>query len=127
MNVAAPRIRISTGIADLLAATTVAAAFAMGALGASLPIGIVLAVAVSGAWTRFGRGPALVGAGALLLTLGALVVWPAAPRAVGVPPTPAGVTAIALDGRVQVAWTPTTDASSYTVYRGMTKSSVTTA
>src|SRR5919197_6225780 len=39
---------------------------------------------------------------------------------------PDGVTAIALDGRVELAWQPAAGASSYRVYRGTTPTTVTT-
>jgi hypothetical protein len=41
-------------------------------------------------------------------------------------PAPAGVTGIALDSSVQLAWQPVSGASGYTVYRGATPSSITT-
>jgi Domain of unknown function (DUF4082)/Malectin domain/Bacterial Ig-like domain len=39
---------------------------------------------------------------------------------------PDGVTAIALDARVELAWQPVADASAYTVYRGTTRGAITT-
>ena len=41
------------------------------------------------------------------------------------PSAPAGVTAIALDGKVGLAWKAATSATSYTVYRGTSPSSIT--
>ena len=42
------------------------------------------------------------------------------------PSPPTGVTGIALDGRVELAWQPTSGATSYAVYRGNTASSIAT-
>jgi hypothetical protein len=50
----------------------------------------------------------------------------AAPRAAVIPAAPAGVTAVALDGAVDLAWQPSADATGYTVYRGTSAGSITT-
>ena len=60
----------------------------------------------------------------------ATAVWilPAAspPAAVTTPTAATGVTGIALDGRVELAWQPVAGASGYTVYRGTTATSINT-
>ncbi|HEV8687456.1 MAG TPA: Ig-like domain-containing protein, partial [Gaiellaceae bacterium] len=50
-------------------------------------------------------------------------IWPTAALAAG---EPAGVTGIALDARVELAWTPVTGATSYNVYRATTPTGITT-
>src|SRR4051794_12984636 len=42
-----------------------------------------------------------------------------------IPPAPAGMTAIALDGKVDVAWQAADGATSYSVYRGTSAGSIT--
>jgi hypothetical protein len=63
----------------------------------------------------------------VLLSGIALVAFAAAPslaRAASSPP--AGVTGMALDGTVELAWQPAVGASAYSVYRGTTPTSITT-
>ena len=59
----------------------------------------------------------------LLATAFVAVVSPALAEAAA----PTGVTGIALDGQVQLAWQPAAGASAYNVYRGLTPGSITTA
>src|SRR5689334_7861779 len=49
-----------------------------------------------------------------------------APQAADVPATPAGTTALALDGKVSLAWKAAADADGYAVYRGTSPAAVTT-
>jgi Domain of unknown function (DUF4082)/Bacterial Ig-like domain len=60
------------------------------------------------------------------LLLGAIVFAPSPLRAAGVPSPPSGLTAIALDGQVGLAWKPATGATSYQLYRGTSAGSITT-
>jgi hypothetical protein len=60
---------------------------------------------------------------AILLTLAAVAAVPAAAQAAD---APLGVTGMALDGRVEIAWQPVAGATGYTVYRGITAGAVTT-
>ncbi len=55
------------------------------------------------------------------------VLLPGSERAATVPPAPAGVTGIALNGGVQLAWQPAAGATGYTIYRGTSAGSITTA
>ena len=48
-------------------------------------------------------------------------------RAATQPAPPAGLTAIPQDGRVELAWQPVSGADHYSVYRGATQGSITTA
>ncbi|HEY3183437.1 MAG TPA: Ig-like domain-containing protein, partial [Gaiellaceae bacterium] len=61
----------------------------------------------------------------VLLAVAVGVVAAAAPALASAAP-PAGVTAIAFDGRADLSWQPVVGASAYTVYRGLTPSTVTT-
>jgi len=54
----------------------------------------------------------------IVVLLATAAAWPASPQAATTPPTPVGVTAIALDGQVGVAWQPVEGATGYQVYRG---------
>src|SRR5690348_8596953 len=54
-------------------------------------------------------------------------VVPGSQRAATIPSAPTGVTGIALSGSVKLAWQPMAGASGYTVYRGTSASSITTA
>ncbi len=60
------------------------------------------------------------------LILGVVVFGPAPLRAAGVPSAPTGLTAIALDSQVGLAWKPATGATSYQVYRGTSVNTITT-
>jgi hypothetical protein len=126
MNLAAPHIPVALRPSDVIAVTGIVAGTTSVVTAGSVPLAIVLAVALGVLWRRGGRSSAFIGAGALLLIMGAMVLWPATPHAVGVPPTPAGVTAIALDHQVSLSWQTTQDASSYSVWRGTSKTSVAT-
>jgi hypothetical protein len=65
--------------------------------------------------------------GALSLILAAVaVVGTGAPRADQSPPAPAGLTAIAADGAVTLAWQPVDGATSYRVYRGDSQDAIDT-
>ena len=55
----------------------------------------------------------------LLLTLALALAAVAASPALATAAGPAGPTAIAFDGRVELNWQPTAGASAYTVYRGL--------
>jgi hypothetical protein len=59
------------------------------------------------------------------LALGSIMLVPA-PHAAGVPDSPAGLTAIALNGQVGLAWKPSSGATSYQLYRGTTSTAITT-
>jgi hypothetical protein len=59
------------------------------------------------------------------LTLLAALLPGAAPTA-SVPAAPFGLTGIALDGQVELAWQPVAGATSYSVYRGSNRASITT-
>src|SRR4051794_39631053 len=65
--------------------------------------------------------------GALLATATFAISAPGTPHAASPPAAPIGTTAIALDGKVALAWKPSTGATGYTVYRGTTAGSITTA
>jgi hypothetical protein len=75
-----------------------------------------------------GRTRALLAAATTLAAIAA-VAWsmPMRAGAVAVPPAPTGLTAIALDGSVELAWQPVSGATGYVVYRGSSPTSVTTA
>lgn len=63
----------------------------------------------------------------LLVALTALAaLLPGAAPTAPAPPAPTGLTAIALDGRVELAWQPASGATSYAVYRGPSRISTTT-
>ena len=66
----------------------------------------------------------LLSVAALAFTAVALALMPASAFAPPVPPT--GLSAIALDGRVELAWQAVAGASGYTVYRGTSPAAVTT-
>lgn len=63
---------------------------------------------------------------AAFVLLGTVSVVPAAPLAASPPASPEGLTAIALDGRVALAWRPSADATSYQLYRGTSPGAITT-
>src|SRR5690242_16932506 len=60
-----------------------------------------------------------------LVAATALTLFAFAPAALAASP-PGGLTGIALDGRVELAWQPSAGATSYAVYRGTSAASVTT-
>ena len=60
-----------------------------------------------------------------LLALVAFAAKPDNPRAATAPPTPAGLTAIALDGSVKLAWKASEGATGYAVLRGTSPGSMT--
>jgi fibronectin type 3 domain-containing protein len=62
----------------------------------------------------------------LLVTLVMLATIAAAAPAVAAAAPPLGVTGLALDGRVELAWQPVAGATGYKVYRGLTAATVTT-
>ena len=61
----------------------------------------------------------------LLVAVLASVMAGCTPTPTDPPPAPEGLTAIALDGKVGLAWKPASTASSYEVYRGTSPSSIT--
>ena len=63
---------------------------------------------------------------AAVLAAVTLVLLSAGATAAEVSSAPAGVTAIALDGRVELAWQPVAGATGYVVYRGESASTITT-
>jgi hypothetical protein len=65
---------------------------------------------------------AVLAAGAAIL----IGLRPSEPHAAAPPPAPAGVTALALPGKVSLAWKPVAGATSYTVLRGTTQGAITT-
>src|SRR3954468_1877754 len=65
--------------------------------------------------------------GALLATVVFAMSAPGIPHAASPPAAPTGMTAIALDGKVTLAWKPSTGATGYTVYRGTSPGSITSA
>jgi hypothetical protein len=62
---------------------------------------------------------------AAFVLLGTVSVVPAVPQSSGVPSSPAGLTAMSLDGRVALSWRPSPAATSYQVYRGTSAGSIT--
>ena len=54
-----------------------------------------------------------------------LAVVPSSPHAASPPPAPAGLTAIALDGRVSLDWQPAAGAVGYGLFRGTSPTSIT--
>ncbi|MGZ4461536.1 MAG: N,N-dimethylformamidase beta subunit family domain-containing protein, partial [Gaiellaceae bacterium] len=77
-----------------------------------------------GRWARVAAG---VGLAVVVFTaLGSSTAARVA-SAVAVPPPPAGLSAISLDGSVGLAWQPVSGATGYVVYRGLTPTTVTTA
>jgi hypothetical protein len=61
---------------------------------------------------------------AVLATATIAISAPGSPQAATPPAAPVGLTAIALDGKVGLAWQPSTGATSYSVYRGTSKASI---
>src|SRR5689334_3090829 len=66
--------------------------------------------------------PARIARGSVALLV-SLLLFPALAKAAT---PPAGVSGIALDGHVQIAWQPVASASGYAVYRGTTAGAITT-
>jgi hypothetical protein len=65
-------------------------------------------------------------AAALAFAIGVAAALPASPRAAEAPAAPAGLTAIALDGQVGLAWKAVDGATSYSVFRGTSAGAINT-
>ncbi|MDP9294794.1 MAG: hypothetical protein M3O90_10300, partial [Actinomycetota bacterium] len=62
---------------------------------------------------------------ATLALLTVVAIAPTSPQAASVPSAPQGLTAIALDSAVALAWRPSTGADSYALYRGTSAGAIT--